>query len=327
MSLRPASHRILFGGLSFLLSTPAVTAVAQDPVQKPGSGARTADRLPAPQSVTVRQTGGTITLSWAPVEGAKSYVLGRAVGNDGFRRLLDASTGPATVYVDRQITPGVRHVYTVTPVSQADVAGMRATSEAIVPSPASQPAVARPITVTATLLESGKVSLSWQGAGEYIVGYSVSPEMDGQLLRAYPTTSRFSLVTDALSPGRYRFVVSPVDRYNNVLAPTTSNEVIVPEVTTPVATTPTATAPATSATADATAAVLVSVAASTTLRVGGTASLPAAGQWTSLDSGVATVNASGTVTGRAAGTARMVALGAGSDGAVRVTVVRVVVQP
>ena len=44
-------------------------------------------------------------------------------------------------------------------------------------------------------------------------------------------------------------------------------------------------------------------------------------------SGLATVSADGTVTGRAAGTAQLVALGTASDGAVRVTVVRVVVQP
>jgi uncharacterized protein YjdB len=72
--------------------------------------------------------------------------------------------------------------------------------------------------------------------------------------------------------------------------------------------------------------VLVPTAPAVALRVGATLSL-GAGQWTSLTPSIASVGADGTVTGLAAGTAQIVALAVQSDGAVRVTVVRVGVQP
>ena len=320
MSPRFVSHRTLIGGVSLLLSTPLAPAFAQDPVQKPV--ARTTDRLPMPQSVTVRQTGGTITLSWNGVNGAKSYVLGRAVGNEGFRRVLDASTGPDTMYVDRQVSFGARHVYTVTPISQSDVAGMRATSEAIVPSSALVPTPLTPPTVQAKLLEPDTILVTWRNpdAMSYEVSHWVDGKWAGSLGRQHVT----SMTLRDLKPGAHQFEVRAVMPNGDMTNAARSNVVQI-AASTPVAESPTTAA--TPVASDATAAVLVSVAAPVTIRVGGAAPLPVAGQWTSLNGGIAAVSADGTVTGRAAGTAQMVALGTASDGAVRVTVVRVVVQP
>lgn len=324
MSPRFVSHRTLIGGVSLLLSTPLAPAFAQDPVQKPV--ARTTDRLPMPQSVTVRQTGGTITLSWNGVNGAKSYVLGRAVGNEGFRRVLDASTGPDTMYVDRQVSFGARHVYTVTPISQSDVAGMRATSEAIVPSSALVPTPLTPPTVQAKLLEPDTILVTWRNpdAMSYEVSHWVDGKWAGSLGRQHVT----SMTLRDLKPGAHQFEVRAVMPNGDMTNAARSNVVQI-AASTPVAESPTtaATPVATATAPDPATAVLVSVAGVTTIRLGGTASLPAAGQWTSMNGAVATVTPDGTVTGRAAGTAQMVALGTASDGAVRVTVVRVVVQP
>jgi hypothetical protein len=318
VSLRFSAHSSLLAGLSILSMAATPTAAhAQDPVQKPVRTPTVTERLPAPQSITVRQTGPTeITLSWGAVGGAKSYVLGRALGNEGFRRLLDASTGPDTVYVDRQARPGLRHVYTITPINQADVAGVRATSEELVPQ-VIRPTSLMPIAVTASLVSPNSISLTWPipPGTQYSV---VTHWLDDAPFKQYPRLDRPGLSETDLPPGRHRYSVSAVDHSPTTIGIGQSNVIEIGAAPTP----------ATSASVSpATAAVLVSVAAPVSLRVGSTAALPSAGQWSSLDTGVATVSADGRVTARTAGTARVVALGTSSDGAVRVTVVQVIVQP
>ena len=324
VSLRLASNRRLVGSLSLLMATPILAAPAQDPVQKPGPVTRTTDRLPMPQSVTVRQSRDAIILTWRAVPGAKSYVLGRAVGNEGFRRLLDASAGPDTMYVDRQVRLGVRHVYTVTPVSQSEVAGVRATSEEIVPSPASIPTP--PANVQASLFDPTTISVTWRYVSD-ATSYEVTRWMDGKWAGTLGRQSSTSMTLHDLKPGAYHFEVRAILSDGYMTGAARSNVVQVGAATSVSESPTTAATPVATAANDATAAVLVSVAAPAIIRVGGTTSLPTAGQWTSLDPGVATVTPNGAVTGRAAGTAQMVALGSASDGAVRVTVVRVVVQP
>ena len=328
MSLRLSPDPSLTGALSILLTmAPLATVHGQDPVEKPVPTARGSDRLPPPRSITVRQAGSTITLTWSAVEGAKSYVLGRAVGNEGFRRLLDASTRPDTIYVDRQVRPGARHIYTVTAVSQADVAGMRATSDPIETTPAFE-LYTRILSVRATLAAPDRISITWASEGPSPAFYEVTRFLDGKWAG---TLGRVTIPTaswSGLPPGAHHVEVRAIMPDGHRTEAMRSNVVQVTG-STPVAEVPTSTAgPVTAASApDATAAVLVSMAAPATLRVGGTVSLPAAGQWTSLDGRIATVSADGAVTGRAAGTAQLVALGTAGDGAVRVTVVRVVVQP
>ena len=67
----------------------------------------------APAQATATVTGpGEITLSWTPVQGATAYVIGRAVSPNGLQMLCRLCPTQAS-YVDRDITPGVRHSYTV----------------------------------------------------------------------------------------------------------------------------------------------------------------------------------------------------------------------
>jgi hypothetical protein len=309
-----------------LLAGVPLAARAQD---KPIATSTLLERLPAPQRVTVRQTGsGEITFTWAPVEGAKSYVIGRAVGTEGFRRMLDASTGPDTVYVDRRITVGVRHVYTVTPISTADVSGIRATSDSIVPTATGGSTTTGPTTTTtstasivARLSGATDIAIEWRGTSDGSYRYYLRPVVDGTP-KALVALSDNYLVQRGLTPGSYRF-----ELLREPILFSTKTVVAVSAVVT-IGTTSTSTteAPSTSTTPPSGTTVLVPAAPAVALRVGATLPL-GAGQWTSLAPTIASVGADGTVTGRAAGTAQIVAHAVQSDGAVRVTVVRVSVQP
>ncbi len=67
----------------------------------------------APAAVQARETGETeVTLSWNPVPGATSYMIGRAVGGSGLHMLCDVCP-PSGEFVDTTATPGLEHIYTV----------------------------------------------------------------------------------------------------------------------------------------------------------------------------------------------------------------------
>ena len=315
-------RRVVPLSAAFVAAVP-LAAVAQD---KPIATSTVLQRLPAPPRVTVRQTGtGEITLTWGPVEGAKSYVIGRAVGTEGFRRMLDASTGPDTAYVDRRITVGVRHVYTVTPISTADVSGIRATSDSIVPTATGGPSTTTGPTTAPTSTASivarqtaaADITIQWRSTSDGAYRYYLKPVVDGTT-KALVALSDNYVVQRSLAPGRYRYELGREPIIGSTKTTVASSEVVT------IGTTSTD-APSTSTTTSGTT-VLVPAAPPVALRVGSTLSL-GAGQWTSLTPGIASVGADGTVTGRAAGTAQIVAHAVQSDGAVRVTVVRVSVQP
>jgi hypothetical protein len=313
----PLSFRSTF--VPALLFLMPMAASAQKVEVQP----RVLDRLPAPRSITVRQMGPTrVWVTWGAVEGAKSYVLGRSVGTEGFRRVIDASSGPDTVYVDDQARPGLSHTYTVTAVSQSDVAGIRGTSEKIVVSPmpggATTPVPTTPIpmTVTANRVAANAIAFSWNSPGPNTLYYAVTHWLNGQVLLNIPRLDAPSITRSDLPPGQHRLQINAQGRDGSSMG-------VAQSATIDIAAAPT---PATIASDATPAAVLVAMAAPATVRVGGTTSL-GAGQWTSLNTGVATVSIDGTVTGRAGGTAQVVSLGSTSDGTVRVTVVRVTVQP
>jgi hypothetical protein len=307
---------------AFLAIGP-LAASAQD---KPIATTTLLQRLPAPQRVTVRQTsGGEITLSWAPVAGAKSYVIGRAVGTEGFRRMLDASTAPDTVYVDRRIVVGTRHVYTVTPISTADVSGIRATSDSIVPTATVGPTTTTTTTTAASIVarQAGAtdIAIQWQGTGGSY-RYYLKPVLD-DVPKALVALSESYVVQRNVAPGRHRFELLREPFLSSTKTVVATSEVVTIGTTS----TGSTEVPTTSTTAPPSGTtVLVPAAPAVALRVGATLPL-GPGQWTSLAPGIASVGADGTVTGRAAGTAPIVALAVQSDGAVRVTVVRVAVQP
>jgi hypothetical protein len=84
----------------------------------------------APTGVQAVQTGDReITLTWEPVEDATAYAIGRAVDKGGFRMICGLCPTD-TRFVDTEVTPGVKHVYTVQAVT-ADGMGLRATSNPV----------------------------------------------------------------------------------------------------------------------------------------------------------------------------------------------------
>ncbi len=86
----------------------------------------------APASVTATVTGPEeVTLSWSAVPGATAYMIGRSVAPGGLRMLCDLCPTEAT-YVDRDVTLGVAHLYTVASVYPGGVSS-RTPSNAVTP--------------------------------------------------------------------------------------------------------------------------------------------------------------------------------------------------
>jgi hypothetical protein len=88
-----------------------------------------ASTAPAPPaSVKAELTAvNRITVTWSPVAGAESYILGRSTANSGFRR-LQVPDARATTFEDFDVAPGQRYMYQVAAV-RAGVAGARTQSE------------------------------------------------------------------------------------------------------------------------------------------------------------------------------------------------------
>jgi hypothetical protein len=82
----------------------------------PITAVRGTQTVTAPAEATATVTGPEeITLSWTPVPGATAYVIGRAVSPNGLQMLCRLCPTQAA-YVDRDITSGARHRYTVSAV-------------------------------------------------------------------------------------------------------------------------------------------------------------------------------------------------------------------
>jgi hypothetical protein len=319
-----------------LVVTLASPLAAQDtgPVTKPLPSPAGGNRLPAPTGLSVRQDAqGAIVLSWNAVPGAVRYNLGRSVGTDGFRQAVPPST-ETTSLVDTRVTVGIRHVYTVTPIDAQGIAGVRATSEVFIPSrpygaqPADQAPVA-PSGVAAQYYASGVLQVSWT-MPPTAVRYDIYQRTGGQRGAKIGAVPRQLNVWSGsgMPAGSYAVEVVAYDAQGRMSPPGISSVVTVGAPDTP-PTTGSGTTSSGIAAEDAGGAVLVTVAAPVTLRVGGTQSLTAvaSGGWTSLSPSIASVSADGTVNARSAGVAQLAAVGADAGGAVRVTVVRVRVTP
>jgi hypothetical protein len=84
----------------------------------------------APERVTATETGPEeVTVTWTEVPGATAYFIGRAVSPGGFKSLCDLCP-TTTTYVDRAVTRGARHTYTVGALTPKG-AFPRATSNAV----------------------------------------------------------------------------------------------------------------------------------------------------------------------------------------------------
>lgn len=85
-----------------------------------------------PSSVTARETGpGTITVTWSPVSGATAYIIGRAVTPWGLGKLCELCS-TATKYVDRKVTAGAKHRYSVSALTPGG-ATKRTMSNEVIP--------------------------------------------------------------------------------------------------------------------------------------------------------------------------------------------------
>jgi hypothetical protein len=332
---RPAVPRSLPALLLALTLAGPLAAQDAGPVTKPMPSPAGGNRLPAPTGLTVRQDAqGAIVFSWAPVEGAVRYNIGRSVGTEGFRQATPPTT-QGTSLVDTRVTQGIRHVYTVTPIDAQGIAGVRATSEVFIPSrPYAAPTAAdaapvAPSGVVAQYFPSGVLHVTWTTAPTG-VRYDVYQRIGGQrgaLLGSVPRQHNM-WAGSPVPAGTYAVEVIAYDAQNRMSTPGVSGTVVVPPRVDSTTTT-TGTGASGIAAEDAGGTVLVNVATPVTLRVGATHSLArvAGSGWTSLSPSIASVSADGTVTARAAGVAQLATVGADASGAVRVTVVRVRVTP
>lgn len=308
---------------------PATTTGSEEP----GTGTpRIMERLPAPRLSVDQTANGCVRLSWEAVPGASRYVLGRSQGTNGYQRVPDAPTGQTTVYLDRNVTAGVRVSYTVTPVDQSGLAGLRATSEKVIPvaTPTSGciGTASEEIRVTSVVAQRTATgfAVTWTAVAPTSTRFTVAHYLDGRSagVQNVGLQARRTEFTDA-SPGEHRFEVSAIDDRSVIRARVSSNVVTV-AADAPVGSSPAATATAAPA---APAEVSLTVGTPVTLRVGASATLaaPAGSRWSSVDAGIATVDAAGVVTAAAPGRARILAVVPQPDGALRVLVVHVVVSP
>ena len=299
-------------------------------------------RLPKPENVTLRQNArGEVELTWSPVPGAKTYLLGRSIGTNGYQRVTQPLTGP-TQFIDAEARVGTRISYFITPVDSAGLAGFRVVTPDFTPV-AMQPQVpaTRPV---AAALEGRDLVVRWTavpGTDYYVVSHFVSGRGVAAPVRV-GLSHEFRVAAPA--PGEHVFFIESHGMLGGSSRP--SNPVVVqpppvaadsgaglgPSPSPSGGSPPAGGGPAIAAPTPAPIApseVALVVAAPVALRVGATASLsaPAGARWSSLDPSVVTVDAAGTVSAAAAGRARIVALSPQGDGSLRITVVHVVVTP
>lgn len=335
----------------FLMASPVIATSAQAQVAKPI--ATSGVRLPAPTRVVASQeSDGRIRVVWSGVPGATSYAVVRSVPPGGAQPMVPNPTD--TVFFDTDVMAGSTYYYVVAAINEAGTAGLKVGS---IPVKATRnatntgvnstepSALSAPTNVHASLGLTGRgtTDLGWQFGNRYGLYFlmermvSSDPKAGWQRVSQTqsPTSPMHAVGTfrsnlDGMLAEGTRVVwrVTAIDSATGAhSAPTESNELIVGRQTVIGGTS------AHSAPVTAGGTIAVSMGASVSVRIGGTASLvsalggSSASRWVSLDEGTATVDASGIATGRAAGRAHILALGRGSDGSVRVTLVVVTVTP
>jgi hypothetical protein len=322
---------------------PCADAIGQTKAIQVDNGSK-GSRLSAPQVRVSDQGDGCVQVTWTAIPGAKSYVLGRALGNNGLQRIDGAQAGGTTEYRDRIENAGMPVVYRVTAIDSMDMAGFPGTSTRFVASggkAAGCPTSFRGPTEVVATVRGDQILVDWQLrslAGE-VIGQlrhhkaEVRHFVDGRAQPAIRVDEAGG--THALfpaRPGEHRFEVLLISSDGKLSDPTSSNTLVVHDKGAgsdpgggPAG--PAAVSGAGALAAGAELSFAVSPAA--TLRPGGTTSAvgPAGAQWSSLDQTVATVTSQGTITARGAGEARIVGVGGTGSTGIRVTVMRVVVTP
>lgn len=303
-------------------------------------------RLPAPRLRLEQTAGGCVRLSWDPVEGAKTYFLGRSLGTGGYQRVLDAPDGAFTSYLDRGVKAGVRVSYIATAVDFKGLAGLRAVSDNFVPtaSPSGNcltspdaPAVTTPAGPPVVASIAGRdILVRWAGVPNTSY-YEVRHLLDDRTVEFARVGLSNEYISRAPAPGEHQFVIFskalPLgrDEYRRsnfvvIEAPTVASST---DSTGSGGTSTGGTSGSSTAAPIAPSEVSLTVGAPVALRVGATTQLtaPAGSRWSTLDAAVATTDGTGVVSAIASGRARIVAISAQPDGATRITVVHVVVSP
>ena len=345
------SHRLVRVGALSLCALPSLVR-AQDPVVKPTPTSTAPSRLVAPSTVVARQrSDGRIEVRWARVEGAVAYRLMRSIPNLQPERAITPDPGDTT-YVDNDVKAGYSYYYLVSALNDAGQIGLKR-GAAPVSATVSAGAATTAGTGSIPPVDSLRATPDERTGGAWLnIRFVPSGRQllfDRRLVDdpnapwiARPNSTMNPTVGGGVNSAdtfrdvpvgtRLQWRVTVVDPATGARStPVVSNVV----TSIPMATTTAATTTSTTALAAGTAVgnVLVSVAAPFTIKVGTTAALTAALggstalRWLSIDETIATVDATGTATGRAAGRAQVLAVGRGSDGAVRVTSVQVSVTP
>jgi hypothetical protein len=288
---------------------------------------------------------GCVRLTWTAVSGAKTYVLGRSQGTNGFQRVPSPPAVGSTTYEDANVRTGLRVSYTVTAVDSEGLAGLRGVSPDFIP--AAAPAAGcsdshimletRPMNVVAERTATG-FALSWAAAPLKRDGFEIRHFVNGHQVESQRVGGQvFQANFQGAVAGEHRFDVSPIDLHS-IGGPSASSNIVAVAASQPPgggSASPGlgggSASPGLGAASFPTSGTDLSFAVAPPLSMGVGASsspgAPSGSQWSSLDPGVASVTADGVVTARAAGEARIVAVAPAGGNGVRVTVVRVVVTP
>ena len=315
-----------------MVGAPALVLNAQEPVDKPATAppvTRAGDRLPPPTTVRAWQRpDGRIEVRWSSVPDATSYALIRSVPPGG--QLPIGGTITDTTFIDSDVQAGKTYYYLVSGLNQS-VTGLRKGAS---PVSATRDAgtlgdLFPPNIVLARYeLDRKQVRIIWRPvrrAPSYLVEVRDVSTTEWRMVARQSDT--VALISDMPERSRVQFRVMSEDASLNKSSPSLTPEIVIP-VAPPGSGSPVS-APAPGGVAGTVAVSMGAVA----VRVGATtpAASAVAGfsptRWVSLDEPIATVDAAGAVTGRSAGRASVLAIGRGTDGSVRVTLVQVTVTP
>jgi hypothetical protein len=149
---------------------------------------------------------GIVTITWSKVPSATAYQIGRSVAPNGFKPLCQVCS-TATKYVDRKVTAGAKHVYTVTALTPKGPTG-RTQSNPVTPTGQTSDTVEAdsaesvaagppdpPGNVTVLAVTGHSFELSWDRA-EGATGYEISRRINNGEPRVLATTTSTTRYVD-----------------------------------------------------------------------------------------------------------------------------------
>jgi|tagenome__1003787_1003787.scaffolds.fasta_scaffold20965056_2 hypothetical protein len=180
-------------------------AVRSNPVQPVAVQPGPPDAPPSLVEATETKPG-VVTVTWSKVTSATAYQIGRSVAPAGFKQLCQVCS-TATNYVDRKVTAGAKHVYTVvaltpkgptrktqsnavTPTGQSSDIAEADSAESVAAGPPDPPG-----NVTVVAAAGHSFELSWDRA-EGATGYEISRRINNGEARVLATTTATTRYVD-----------------------------------------------------------------------------------------------------------------------------------